>query len=195
MNTVKLRVLPVMAAMFVAGPAAVVVAQADERPVQQQVQDAWVKGKLESAYLFNRHLSPFDIRTEVRDNVVTLSGAVATDIERDLAEEIAKGVEGVDEVNNELELDGDRRQASAEDNDERRTFGRWVNDVTTSAAVRANLIRNDNITARDISIETRDDVVTLTGLVDTAQERELAERLASNTGDVKQVRNELQVRN
>jgi hyperosmotically inducible periplasmic protein len=195
MNTVKLRVLPVIAAIFAAGPAAVALAEADERPVQQQVQDAWVKGKLESAYLFNRHLSPFDIRTEVRDGVVTLSGAVATDIERDLAEEIAKGVEGIDQVNNELELNGDGQQASAADDDERRTFGRWVNDVTTSAAVRANLIRNDNITARDISIETRDDVVTLTGLVDTAQERELAERLASNTGDVKQVRNELQVRN
>lgn len=196
----KLRALPVAAAMvaiFAAGPAAVALADTGDRPVQQQVQDAWVKGKLESAYLFNRHLSAFDIQTEVSDGVVTLTGVVESDIERDLAEEIATGIEGIDSVNNDLSVNGDTRQASASDSDsdEGRTFGRWVNDATTSAAVRANLIRNNNITARDISIETREDVVTLTGTVDSAQERELAEQVVSNTGDVKEVRNELQVRN
>ncbi len=197
-TSTKLRILPIaaaMAAIFAAGPATVALADTGDRPVQQQVQDAWVKGKLESAYLFNRHLSPFDIATDVSDGVVTLTGVVESDIERDLAEEIAKGIEGIDAVNNELSVNGDGRQASAADNDERRTFGRWVNDATTSAAVRANLIRNNNITARDISIETREDVVTLTGMVDTAQEKELAEQVVSNTGDVKEVRNELQVRN
>ncbi len=196
----KLRALPVaaaMAAIFAAGPATVALADTADRPVQEQVQDAWVKGKLESAYLFNRHLNPFDIQTEVNGGVVTLTGVVESDIERDLAEEIARGIEGIDRVNNDLSVNGDARQASASasDNNDRRTFGRWVNDATTSAAVRANLIRNDNITARDISIETREDVVTLTGMVDSAQEKELAEQVVSNTGDVKEVRNELQVRN
>jgi hyperosmotically inducible periplasmic protein len=192
MNT-KLKALSVMAAILAAGPATVALADTADRPVQQQVQDAWVKGKLESAYLFNRHLSPFDIATEVRDGVVTLTGVVESDIERDLAEEIAKGIEGIEQVNNELDVNGDGRQASASDND-RRTFGRWVNDATTSAAVRVNLVRNDNITARNISIETREDVVTLTGMVDSAQERALAEEVVRNTADVKEVRNELRLR-
>lgn len=169
--------------------------EAGARDTSQQIQDAWVRGKLEAAYTFNRHLNPFDIMTDVQNGVVTLTGVVESEIDADLAAEIAEGVEGVEDVENNLEVDVAQAADSGSDEmNERRTFGRWVNDATTTAAVRTNLARNGNIKARDISIRTRDDVVTLTGEVDSEQESELAELVARNTGDVRDVENELHVR-
>ena len=42
-------------------------------------------------------------------------------------------------------------------------------------------------------VDTRGDVVTLSGEVASAEEKQLAEELARNTGDVKQVHNQLVV--
>ncbi|HEY8521913.1 MAG TPA: BON domain-containing protein [Gammaproteobacteria bacterium] len=166
-----------------------------DRNLEQAVRDAWIDGKLESAYAFNRHLSAFAIHTDVQNGVVTLTGTVESDIDRDLAEAIAQGLEGVTAVDNRLavdsdyDYDGEQRAAG-----EQRSFGQWVNDATTSAAVKAALVRNDNIRARYIDVETRDDVVTLRGEVETEEQKALAEQLAKNTRDVSEVRNELTVR-
>jgi hyperosmotically inducible periplasmic protein len=172
------------------------------RDFEQTVQDAWIDGRLESTYIFNDHLSAAAIRTDVRNGVVTLTGKVDSDIDRDLAAEIAKGLKGVVSVDNRLEVAGepDRERPSAAagaDRDseiaDRRSFGQWVNDATTSAAVKSALIGNENIRARDIDVNTDNDVVTLRGMVATEQQKQLAEQLAKNTRDVKQVRNELRV--
>ncbi|HEX6999003.1 MAG TPA: BON domain-containing protein [Gammaproteobacteria bacterium] len=164
--------------------------------LERAVRDAWIDGKLESAYTFNRHLSAFAIHTDVKNGVVTLTGTVESDIDRDLAEAIAEGLEGVTRVDNRLTVDRDYdfdgKQQAAEQ--EERSFGQWVNDATTSAAVKAALIGNDNIKARNIDVETRDDVVTLRGEVETEEQKALAEQLAKNTRDVSEVRNELTVR-
>jgi osmotically-inducible protein OsmY len=174
-----------------------------DRDVGQTVQDAWIDGRLESTYIFNDHLSAAAIHTDVRNGVVTLTGTVESDIDHDLAGEIAKGLKGVVSVDNRLQVAGEpqsERRANVDRDvdvdaeiDDRRSFGQWVNDATTSAVVKSALIRNDNLRARDIDVDTDNDVVTLRGSVATAQQKELAEQLAKNTRDVKQVRNELRV--
>jgi hyperosmotically inducible periplasmic protein len=174
-------------------------AETPDRSVQRAVQDAWIDGRLEGAYIFNDHLSAAAIDTDVKNGVVTLTGTVESDIDRDLAGEIAKGMQGVASVDNRLQTAGDTRGGAraidtGAEADEQRSFGQWVNDATTSAAVKAALIRNENIRAGDIEVATEDDVVTLRGIVASEEQKELAERLAQNTRDVKQVRNELRVR-
>jgi osmotically-inducible protein OsmY len=44
-----------------------------------------------------------------------------------------------------------------------------------------------------IDVDTKDDVVTLTGRVSSREESQLAEEIAKNTGDVESVRNNLVV--
>jgi hyperosmotically inducible periplasmic protein len=168
--------------------------QGDARDTGQRLQDAWVRGKLEAAFTFNRHLNPFDITTHVENGVVTLTGVVESDIDADLAGEIAEGLEGVEDVKNNLQVGPAESRSATDETDDRRSFGRWVDDATTTAAVRMALATNGNIKARDISIETRDDVVTLSGNVDTAQQSELAEQIARNTTNVRDVNNGLRVR-
>ena len=59
---------------------------------QGDLTDAWLKGKVEMALLLNRYLNGFKISTSVKDRRVTLSGNVATQIDRDLAQQIVLGV-------------------------------------------------------------------------------------------------------
>lgn len=163
--------------------------------------DAWVTGKIETVYTLNEHLNPFEIDTDVEDGVVTLTGTVESEIDRDLAEELAAGVDGVAEVRNELvvgdldrELDesADELEASADD-EGRRDFGTWVDDATTTAAVKSRLIANENTKGLEIDVDTNDDVVTLSGRVESDEERELAEQIARNANDVEEVHNNLVV--
>jgi osmotically-inducible protein OsmY len=53
---------------------------------------------------------------------------------------------------------------------------------------------NSNTAGMQIDVDTRGDVVTLSGEVVSAEEKALAEELARSTGDVKDVRNQLVVR-
>lgn len=158
--------------------------------------DAWLTGRIETMYLLNEHLSPFSIDTTVENGVVVLTGTVESDIDRDLAGALAGNVDGVTDVENELVVDaeaGVRHESSAADKQARRNFGSWVDDATTTAAVKTRLIRNANTKGLQIDVDTMDDVVTLSGRVSTAEEKRLAEEIALGSSDVSDVRNNLVV--
>ena len=155
-------------------------------------KDAWIEGNLEAVYALNRHLSAFAIGTDVDKGIVQLTGSVHSDIDRDLAGEIAKNVDGVVEVNNELLIAADAHTPPAAGED--RSFGVWIDDATTTASVKSRLLGNSNTAGMQIDVDTRGDVVTLSGEVVSAEEKALAEELARSTGDVKDVRNQLVVR-
>jgi len=57
--------------------------------------------------------------------------------------------------------------------------------------VKTKLLADPNVKGLKISVETTGDVVTLTGKVGSAEQKQLAEKLAQNTSDVKKVKNEL----
>ena len=163
----------------------------DDRP---EFRDAWLDGKLETTYLFNRHLNNFDINTDVRNGVAYLSGRVESDIDRDLAVEIARNLDGIADVKSELEVgESTTAEMDPEVNDEKSSFAQRVDDATTTAAVKSRLIANTHVTAMNINVDTKNDVVTLSGEVGSAEERQLAEEIARSTGDVRTVENRLGV--
>lgn len=167
-----------------------------DKSFEGAAKDAWITGKIETVYTLNSHLSPFSIDTDVENGVVYLTGTVESDVDRDLAGELAKSVEGVAEVNNELMVDADKARASADGSaqaDGRRDFGSWVDDATTTAAVKSKLLGNSNTKGLQIDVDTERDVVILSGRVKSSEESELAEEIARNTGDVEEVRNNLVV--
>ena len=171
--------------------------QASGKDWSGEAKDAWIAGKLEAVFALNRHLNPFTIDTAVDNGVVHLTGSVESDIDHDLAGELAKGIDGVVEVDNDLQVDARSSAAQQASNDpsaKKESFGTWVDDATTSAAVKSKLIANPNTKALKIHVETRGDVVTLSGQVASSEESKLAEEIARNTGDVKDVDNQLVVR-
>lgn len=165
-----------------------------------EVRDAWLEGKIETTYTLNKHLNPFDIDTEVRDGTAYLAGTVDSDIDRDLAAELALAVDGVARVENNLSVKDkftllDQSDEDSSDHpDARRSFAQIVDDATTTAAIKSRFAVNGNVSAKDINIDTRNDVVILRGSVASEQEKALAGSIALNASDTEEVRNELKVR-
>lgn len=163
---------------------------------EAEVKDAWLQGKLETALLFNRHLNSFAIDTEVKSGTAYLNGFVESDIDVDLAGEIAESIEGISKVENDLKVD-DAKASVAREGEEytsRQGFRQTVMDATLSASVNTQLLLNNNTSGTKIDVDTENGVVTLSGEVASDQERELAELIAKNTDGTKSVKNELTVK-
>ncbi|HEX7035701.1 MAG TPA: BON domain-containing protein [Pseudomonadales bacterium] len=155
------------------------------------IRDAWLDGRLETAYALNPELSAFDIHADVTDGVVRLSGSVGSEIARDLAVEIAEGMEGVSRVEHRLTISP---PVVAAGDDARRSLLQRIDDLTASARVKSNLAANGNTKGLTINVATHDAVVTLTGAVTSRKEKMLAELIARNTPGIHGVRNELAIR-
>lgn len=77
---------------------------------------------------------------------------------------------------------------------ERETVGSRVDDAAITARVKAALIDNEVVKARQIEVETRNGVVQLSGFVDSDDMQEAALRTARAVSGVKEVRNDLALR-
>lgn len=158
--------------------------------ISRQLTEARQEGSVWTAFALNQHLSPFTIDVDIEHGVATLTGEVESDVERDLAEQVALGVEGVESVDNQVRVSGEGVQRST---DNERSLSDRLNDATTTATVKSKLLWNRNTEGLDIKVTTRDGVVTLEGRSGSKATSELAERLARNTEGVRQVENKLNV--
>lgn len=160
-----------------------------DRSAGDVMRDAVITARLETTYLFNRHLSALAIDVETRDGIVTLQGAVPGDIQRDLAAAIARNVDGVVQVRDELRIADEPAAADGPD----RAFGDAVRDATLTASIKISLAVERGVKATDINVDTVHGSVTLTGAVGSQAERQLAERIARDTQGVRDVLNRLEV--
>lgn len=75
---------------------------ASDNDWKDDTKDAWIDGKAEATLLFNTKLNSFDINTDVLSGKVTLTGEVENEAEKQLAEELVRGIDGVIDVDNSL---------------------------------------------------------------------------------------------
>lgn len=73
----------------------------DER---HRLSNVTITNKVRSQLLANRQTSGIDIGVETKNRMVTLSGTVASDAERQLAHWVVRNTRGVKEVNNQLHV-------------------------------------------------------------------------------------------
>lgn len=158
-----------------------------------KLKDVWVEARLESAYLFNPNLNNFGIDTTAENGKVRLTGEVKSDIDKDLAGEIAKSLDGVTAVDNDLVVKSDLDPETAGVNTEDRKFGQVVADATITAKVKTKLLTNGNVSGTDIDVDTENNVVSLTGTVDSEAEKQLVEYIAKNTSGVQSVKSHLAI--
>ena len=151
---------------------------------QSAVEDAATKARLETTIMLNPHLSAFSINTRVREGHVWLAGSVDTEVQRDLAQELAEQTTGVRRVtNNIVVVDDAPRGGDGED----RGWQQRVQDSTTSASVRARLVGHREIRGLSIGVRTRNGVVTLTGIAFSEEQRDRIVQVASETQGVERV--------
>lgn len=185
MKLPKLKPLIVICALSTATQALPALGEVDD-----QSSDIWSKAAITTTYTLNRHLNPFDIDVDVDNGVATLRGTVESDVERDLAEQLALGVDGVSSVRNELTVSPDAPERAGSD-----AFMHKVADANITAKIKSQLLWNRNTHGLKIHVDTKDAVVTLSGNVQSDVEAQLAEQIARNTGDVREVENRIVVGN
>jgi osmotically-inducible protein OsmY len=162
---------------------------AAEGDLSRQLSEARQEGSIWTAFALNRHLNPFTIDVDVENGTARISGKVETEVERDLAEQIALGVEGVKEVDNQLQVD----PKIVPERGNKPGLAQRFDDATLAATVKSKLLWNSNTEGLDIQVHAENGVVTLRGHAQTPASKELAERLAANTDGVREVHNQLSV--
>lgn len=162
---------------------------AAEGDMSRELSAARQEGSVWTAFALNRHLNPFAIEVDVENGTATISGTVENSVERDLAEQIALGVDGVNKVDNQLKLDPKyEAKANSEPNMSQR-----FEDATLAATVKSKLLWNSNTEGLDINVDVENGKVILNGSAQTPEAKELAGRLAANTDGVREVSNLLSV--
>lgn len=83
----------------------------DAKPKQsvgEYTSDAVVTTKVKAAIVGEKSLSALDIAVETNNGIVTLTGSVGSAAQSDDATRVARGVEGVKQVKNDLKLDASK---------------------------------------------------------------------------------------
>lgn len=149
-------------------------------PKTTQNLDSQITESVEQALESNETVKARQVDVVTREGIVYLIGVVDTADAKREAARVAWGVQGVSGVDNEITV-GEM------------TVGDWADDIMISSKVKAQLISNTLIKARDIDVSSSQGVVTLIGRVATQEIKTDAERVARNTKGVTSVSNELLV--
>lgn len=159
-------------------------------PVPQDVAEARQETQIWTTYALSPYLRAADLTVQVDDDKATLSGMVDEEVNRDLAEQIALGVDGVEEVDNRITVQADY-VPSKESRGE--SYAAAIDDATITATVKSKLAWSTHTDALTTKVVTKGGKVTLNGTADTAAAKIAASALAENTRGVIAVDNRLMV--
>ncbi|MDP3427644.1 MAG: BON domain-containing protein [Humidesulfovibrio sp.] len=156
----------------------------------QEITDARQETQIWTTYALSPYLRANNLHVSVENNKATLTGIVEEDVSKDLATEIALGVGGIKEVDNQIVVRADYTppKPSAD-----RSYGEVVDDAIITSAIKSKLAWNKNTDGLNTKVDTKFGRVLLRGTADTASSKELAGRLAINTRGVVSVDNQLAI--
>ena len=130
MNTMRTRKAMYFVALMVMTVVALLVSSV---PVYASEMDDRIESTARKSYVFKTYLKDDDIKIQSSDGVVTLTGTVAEEMNRALAQETVASLPGVKSVDNRLEIKGVRAAA--------------YSDAWLSAKVKATLLFHRNVSA------------------------------------------------
>lgn len=161
--------------------------QAADGQLAAQLAAARQEGSIWTAFALNRHLNPFKLDIEVEAGEATLTGKVENAVQKDLAEQVALSIEGIDAVDNRIEVAGEAASGNPPGLVQR------LEDASLAATVKSKLLWNSNTRGLDIQVKSETGAITLSGRAQTPAAKELAGQLAANTDGVREVFNHLSI--
>jgi osmotically-inducible protein OsmY len=161
---------------FVAAAAAVFVTSA---PLRASETDDRIESSFKKTYVYTTYLQGDAIKTEAKEGVVTLTGTVAEESHKALAQETVANLPGVTRVDNKLAT---KAEVAAENADT------WID-----RKVKLTLLFHRNVNASKTIIAVKDGVVTLKGEASSTAQKELTAEYAKDIEGVKEVKNEMTV--
>jgi osmotically-inducible protein OsmY len=164
--------------------AASLLANADAK---QDLVDARQETQIWTTYALSPYLRAHDLKVNVHNGKAVLTGTVDEDVNKELAKEIALGVDGVKDVDNQIVVKSDYVPKTRE-----RGYGEKIDDITIVAAVKSRFVWS-KYSFMSAKVDSKAGRVTLTGNVESAEAKAAATRLAQNTRGVVAVSNQLVV--
>ena len=158
---------------------AVAVVSAAGLSAQATEVDDSIGPAFKQTYVYRTYLQDSAIRTEAKDGVVTLTGTVAEEADKMLAQETVAALPGVVRVDNQLATP---TEVAAENADT------WI-----VRKVKFALMFHRNVNAGATVVEAQDGVVTLKGEASSLAQKELAGSYAADIEGVSSVKNEMTV--
>jgi hyperosmotically inducible protein len=149
----------------------------------EQIDDSVITAKVKAALIEDPTTKAHQVQVDTFRGTVQLNGFVDSADEKAAAARVAHSVNGVQNVRNNLTVGHTDRSA-----------GGVVDDSVITTKVKAALVAEPTTKARDITVITRDGIVQLSGFVDSAAEKASAVEVAQGVAGVKEVRNNLQIK-
>lgn len=118
------------------------------------------------------------VKVKAKDGIVTLSGTVRDQDEKDLAVDTVENLPGVMSVRNEIKVKSDYPEKS---------------DGWMAFKIRSRLLVKGNVSATSTKVQVNDGHVILTGTADNMAQKELTEVYAKDIDGVKTVQNDIVV--
>jgi len=148
-------------------------------PARAADTDSRIESAASNSYVFKTYLKDDAIKTSATDGAVTLTGTVADESQKSLAENTVASLPGVKSVDNQLVVTGAQ---PAEHSDT------WINFKVKTA-----LLFHRDVSATGTTVYVHDGVVTLEGVAGSEAEKELTTEYAKDVDNVKEVKNNMTV--
>jgi hyperosmotically inducible periplasmic protein len=148
-----------------------------------RVDDAVILTKLKSALVADKEIDGLDIKVEVHNGSVMLSGFVDDQQQADKALALARGMEGVSQVESGMTL-----KVGTE------SVGEAVDDSILTSRVKGILLADPDIRGADISVVTRHGRVQLSGFVNDQAQIDRAVEATRVVSGVHDVVNQLSIK-
>ena len=141
--------------------------------------DDRIESAAKKSYVYKTYLKEDSIKTESKDGVVTLSGTVAQQNHKNLAENTVESLPGVISVNNQLTVKGETYPDESD---------AWINVQVSTA-----LLFHSQVRATKTDVQVKNGIVTLRGEASSAAQKELTTEYTKDINGVKEVRNEMTI--
>ena len=153
-----------------------------KRPAENS--NEWIALQLNSELAFHRNVSVHNTDVYVEEGIVTLRGEAASEAQKELTTQYAKDIEGVKEVRNEMAVVKVPKKPE-------QTLEGKMDDASITAQVKITLLIHRSTSMLKTKVETKDGVVTLSGLAKNGAEKELVTQLVSDIHGVNSVVNHM----
>ncbi|MEH6566577.1 MAG: BON domain-containing protein [Halopseudomonas sp.] len=159
----------------------------DGKPtLSQSFSNATTTATIKSKLLWNSNTEGLDVNVTTNNGVVSLSGTAQSEAAKDLAGMLAKDTDGVRRVDNEIKVNANATAAAKAQNTAD-DAGAAISDAWITSKIKSSYLLSSNLSGLDISVDTKNGVVALSGTVMSASEKDLAIRTAENIKGVKDV--------
>ncbi len=148
-------------------------------PGHASEMDDRIEASFENTYVFKTYLKGENVKATSTEGAVILTGSVAEESHKSLAQETAGGLPGVKSIDNQLTV-------RAADTDQ-------YSDTWIGAKVKAALLLYRNVSGLNTQVEAKEGVVTLRGEAASQAQKDLTTEYALDVEGVKGVKNEMTI--